>query len=218
MTELLLSALVAGLAGSPHCVGMCGGFAGVCSRSARGAAAWHAGRLSTYAGLGAIGGYAGSLLRGPAWLAFVVSALLLTYFAGVLAGILPQPHLPLGRVGRWGRTLIARGDVASRYIFGMVTGLLPCGLVYATLSLAIVSRTPWSGSLVMLAFGAGTVPALAALSGVMHRLLARGIWVRRVLALLVLLAGMWSLAMRVEHDHSAAPERETEPHVHSSVS
>jgi sulfite exporter TauE/SafE len=48
------------------------------------------------------------------------------------------------------------------FLFGMILGLLPCGLLYAALVGACALATPARGAAGMLAFGAGTVPVLAA--------------------------------------------------------
>ena len=213
MTGLIAGAFLAGLVGSPHCIGMCGGFASVCARTLRGSVAWHAGRLSTYAALGALSGAAGALLRGPAWLPLVASALLLVWFAGVLAGVFPQLGVAVPGIARAGQTLIARTDVPSRYAFGLVTGLLPCGLVYAGLSFAIASASPVVGALSMIAFGVATVPALAFVTGILHRIMARGIWYRRGLAVLVLLAGLWSLGTRAVRIYGAEADGPPMHHV-----
>lgn len=187
---------MAGLAGSPHCVGMCGGFASLCARSLRGSIGWHAGRLTTYAILGALAGYAGHLIPGPPWVALILSAVLMVYFAGVLAGVFPQLSLGGSRIARAGGALLGRTDTPSRYAFGLVTGLLPCGMVYMAIGMSVASGSPAAGALVMIAFGLGTVPMLAFLSGVVHRLLAQGMWVRRGMAALVLVLTLWSLGMR----------------------
>lgn len=204
MTELLVAGFLAGLLGSPHCVGMCGGFAGACARSASGAIAWHAGRLSTYASLGALAGFAGTTLRGPPWIPLALSAVLLIWFAGVLGGVFPQAGMKIPGVAWAGRTLVARSDVPSRFAFGMVTGLLPCGLVYMALGLAVSSGSPLIGALAMVAFGSGTIPALAALAGVVRRIASQRIWFRRGMAMLVLAAGMYSLATRAIRLHAGA--------------
>ncbi len=44
--------------------------------------------------------------------------------------------------------------------FGFLWGWLPCGLVYSTLSWAAVSGNAINGSLLMLSFGLGTLPAM----------------------------------------------------------
>ncbi len=209
MIGSLLAALVAGLVGSPHCLGMCGAFAAAAGRPAGGRGArlpvlgarsgawlWHAGRLSTYATLGVLAGAVGAVLPGPRWVPAALSATLLLWFAASLAGLVPASptRIPgLARVSAW----VARRDgLAWRYLFGVATGVLPCGLVYAGLSLAVAAATPVEGALVMLAFGLGTVPALAVLATVVRRLALGTVVGRRVLAVLVLAVGLWSLAMR----------------------
>lgn len=200
MTELLASAFMAG-AGSPHCVGMCGGFASVCASSWRGAIAWHAGRLSTYALLGALAGSAGRLLPGPPWIPLVIAVVLMVWFAAVLAGDAPYAP-PLPGLAAVSRKLISRGDVPSRYLFGIATGLLPCGLVYAALSFAVAAGSALMGALTMVAFGLATVPGLAFLAGVVRGIAARGKWHRRVVAVVILIVGLWSLGARTMRMHA----------------
>jgi sulfite exporter TauE/SafE len=192
----LLAAFVSGLAGSLHCVAMCGGFAATAGPRFTGAAAWHLGRLTTYALLGALAGAVGKAIPGPAWLPAAVAMVLLCWFALAIAGIVREPRLRIPGVARTGIALANREGLGSRYLFGMTTGLLPCGLVYAALALPVAIGTPLGGALAMLAFGLGTVPALAALSAALRRVLASGVWPRRALAALILATGLWSIAMR----------------------
>jgi sulfite exporter TauE/SafE len=63
--------------------------------------------------------------------------------------------------------------VTGPAVFGALTGLLPCGLVYAALTAAIGLGSATNGALFMLAFGLGSVPALAAI-GVSAKLFGRG--------------------------------------------
>ena len=49
---------------------------------------------------------------------------------------------------------------------GMIWGLLPCGLIYTMLISASSAGTAWGGSLVMLAFGFGTLPAMLSISAI----------------------------------------------------
>jgi uncharacterized protein len=201
--SILFTAALAGLIATPHCVGMCGGFAAACARPRRGMSAWHAGRLLTYALLGAAAGAFGGVLPGPAWLPAAVAAALLVWFAASLAGLLPQrlggltqgaPRLtPLTRTAQ---RLARTPAVPHRLLFGTVTGLLPCGMVYAALSLAVAAAHPLAGALAMLAFGAATVPGLTVLSLGVQRIALRGLWHRRALAALVLVVGLWSVTLR----------------------
>jgi sulfite exporter TauE/SafE len=75
----------------------------------------------------------------------------------------------------------------------MVWGFLPCGLVYSMLALASVAGGPADGALVMLAFGAGTLPALfaAGLAASRLRVLAQSAVLRRSAAAAYIALGVW---------------------------
>lgn len=213
--EILGAAFLAGLMGSPHCIGMCGGFAAACARPRGSIWLWHAGRLTTYGALGFIGGLAGGVIPGPRWLPLAISSLLLVWFALALAEVVPQPKVRLPGLVRAGATLARREGPLARYLFGAATGLLPCGLVYAALAIAIASGRPALGAGAMVLFGLGTVPALSVLSVGVRRFAARGIWQRRALATLVLAAGIWSIARRADGPmrHPTPVPEATTPHM-----
>ena len=198
-----LAAFVSGLAGSMHCVAMCGGFAATAGSRPSGAAAWHLGRLSTYALLGAIAGAVGKVIPGPAWIPAAVATVLLCWFALAIAGLVPEPRIRVPGIGRAGIALANREGLGWRYLFGMTTGLLPCGLVYAALALPVALGHPLTGALAMVAFGLGTVPALATLSVALQRVLRSGIWARRTVAATIFVVGLWTIAMRVRTDGHA---------------
>lgn len=192
------AALLAGIVGSPHCMGMCGGFAVACG-GARQGLPWHVGRLTTYAVLGALAATFGAVLPGPDWLASAVAAALLVWFAAALAGLVPEPTLKIPGVARLA-TRAARaapgGRFAPRFTLGLATGLLPCGLVYAALAIPVAAGDAWTGALSMIAFGLGTVPALALVAAGARKLTLRRIGLRRVAAALVLTLGLLSVGMR----------------------
>jgi uncharacterized protein len=194
--SMILAAALAGLVATPHCAAMCGGFATACARPRSGLAAWHAGRLTTYAALGAVAGGLGAVVPGPAWVPAALAGVLLVWFAAALAGLVPQPAVRFPWLTPVGRALARRPGVAARYLFGNVTGLLPCGMVYAALGIAVASAQPLTGALAMTAFGAATVPGLSVLSLALQRFTLRGIWTRRAVAALILALGLWSVGMR----------------------
>jgi sulfite exporter TauE/SafE len=205
MTALLWSALVAGLVGSPHCLAMCGGFVSACAPRPASVAAWHAGRLTTYAALGAIAGALGYALPGPRWLPAVIAVTFLVWFAGSLAGLWPEPRLHIPGLTRAGVALARRDGVAWRYAFGLTTGLLPCGMVYAALALPVAAASAPLGAAAMVCFGLGTVPALTAFAAGAQRLLGGGRSARRLAALLVLVAGLWAVYVRSRTDDGSMP-------------
>jgi sulfite exporter TauE/SafE len=210
MIAAISAALLAGLVGSPHCIGMCGGFALACGARPSHTAAWHAGRVLTYAVLGALAGLVGHLVPGPLWVATVLSALLVVWFAAGLAGLAPEPTVKIPGLAPLAARVAAKGDLPSRFLFGVATGLLPCGLVYATLGIAVASGDALTGALAMAAFGLGTAPLLAIFGLGIRRVAGERIWTRRVLAVLVLVAGLWMVVQRhgragMAHQESMAP-------------
>lgn len=189
---LFTSLFLAGLLGSmTHCVGMCGPFVvgQVVSRlEARpasemrefhrlvGAALvpYHLGRATSYATLGAAAAaLAGGLINvtGLKWLSAALLILAALFFAGyglqrlglALPWLRASGESGFARaLSRVVRPLFARPTGWRGYGLGLALGFLPCGLLYGALAAAAASAGPLSGALAMLAFAAGTVPALVA--------------------------------------------------------
>jgi sulfite exporter TauE/SafE len=78
----------------------------------------------------------------------------------------------------------------------MANGLLPCGLVYASLAIPVAAGDPLVGALAMTAFGIGTAPALTAVAIGLRKVVMRDMRLRRALAAGVFLAAMWSIGAR----------------------
>lgn len=193
---LLGGALAAGLVGSPHCVGMCGGFASASAGRPVETSAWHVGRLAAYATLGAIAGRAGAVPWAGTPIGAILAGVLLAWFAGRLAGLLPELPIKVPFVARLGAAVARRRGFGGRLAFGAVTALLPCGLLWSALAVSVAAGSAAGGSLAMLTFGVGTVPALAVAAGAVRRLSAARPWTRRVVAAGVLAAGLWSIGAR----------------------
>lgn len=219
MLASVAAASIAGLVGSPHCVGMCGGFALACGTGPDRGAAWHLGRMGTYAALGAAAGAFGAAIPGPGWVAAAVSALLVIWFSLVLAGVVKEPTAGIPGITRLATRAAARRGAGWRFVFGGANGLLPCGLVYAALAIPVASGSAAAGALSMAAFGAGTIPALAAVTLGARSLALRSIAFRRLLAVGVLLAGLGSIGLRqglvggMSHG-THSPDSSAESHVH----
>lgn len=219
----LAAAFLAGLLGSVHCVGMCGVFAASCSRVRGGLAAWHLGRIATYGLLGALAGFAGSRLPAPAWLPATLATLLLLWFALALAGLVPEPRIVPPGLTRAAAGALTRPGVGAQVVFGVANGFLPCGLVYSALSIPMALAAPVPGAFAMLAFGAGTLPALSLSAMGLRRLLLSTLWRRRLFATLVLITGLWTIWTRATyslhggmHQHMEMPatREATEPAEH----
>jgi sulfite exporter TauE/SafE len=72
----------------------------------------------------------------------------------------------------YGRRLIPVKNRTQAFVFGMVWGWLPCGLVYAALALAATTGDVKISALTMLFFGLGTLPAVMGV-GIMTGVLTR---------------------------------------------
>lgn len=204
MVSVVVAGAAAGLVGSPHCVGMCGPFAAAGGGELADSVAWHAGRLASYALLGAAAGAFGAAIPGPGWVTTGLSALMLIGFSASVAGFTRPPHLALPGVGRLATFLARRRHPAARFAFGATVALLPCGLLYAALAGPVAAGDPLVGAAAMLAFGAAGSPVLVTASWGLRRAAAGAPWRRRALAVLVLIAGFGALAGRAPADVAEA--------------
>ena len=195
MTGLITAAIVAALAGTPHCVGMCGGL--VSAASEGGLVPYHLGRIGTYALLGALAGFAGRWIPGPSWLALVISGSLVVAMAASLAGLLPEPSLRLPGLSRLARWTHGRKGPTASLSLGVLNGLLPCGLLYGTLALPVASGSAAAGVVIMTVFGIGTAVPLTLTAASLRGLLQRHPRSRYVLAAVVLVSGLSGLSMRI---------------------
>lgn len=180
-----------GLFGSVHCVGMCGSIAGALALSlplacrqdprclVRYVTAYNLGRISSYGLAGALGGLIGSTLSGAQSipmahelfriLAAVVVVLTGLYLTGWVAQLKQLERLgqPLWRrLEPLGRKFLPVSNLSHAFLFGVIWGWLPCGLVYYALVLTLSAANPAQGALFMLLFGLGTLPAVAGVGSV----------------------------------------------------
>lgn len=182
---------LAGIAGSMHCAGMCGGF--VCALGAdRGGRAatlvrhltYNLGRATSYCFLGTLAGYLGVLLVGSDsdgdWARSaqralaVLSGLLMLYIGLQFLGLFRRPTPPLPAVAWLAnglRQVVRRPGLGAPLALGVLNGLLPCPLVYALLAHAAGSGGPLPGLGVMGTFALGTFPTMLLLGGV-------GLWIQ----------------------------------------
>ncbi|OEY71438.1 sulfite exporter TauE/SafE family protein [Salegentibacter salarius] len=172
---MLISALIFGLLGSFHCVGMCGPIAFLLPvdhknnvRKLGQISLYHFGRLSSYAIIGLLFGLLGksfSLFGLQQQLSILVGALM------ILVILLPYKKFskyngskPIFKIvskvkSNLGKQL-KRKSPDTFYTIGFLNGFLPCGLVYMAVFGAIASGTALEGSLYMAVFGLGTIPLM----------------------------------------------------------
>lgn len=176
---MLYSALLVGLLGSIHCLGMCGPLAlalpirkGGPWQALSGRLLYHAGRILTYFLMGWV---MGSLGWGVAFstsqqhLSVVMGALLIVLWwlpARITSRISPVPAMArfTSRIRGRFRNLLQSRSYQALFLLGLLNGLLPCGLVYVALAGAVVTGSALQGMAYMALFGLGTLPMMLAVS------------------------------------------------------
>ncbi len=212
-----LTALALGALGSAHCISMCGPVAGLCAVSSNEARpslgrtlAFNAGRIATYALLGATVGWLGGTVnalygiapQAGAALRFLAATVAIAAGIALLSGKSALASLenfarPLGHFVRArARPWLAQAHLHSFLVLGFLWGLVPCGLVYSALALAATSGSAAAGAFTMSLFGAGTAPALVlvGLASRAVRSLSSMTIVRRGAGTLLIVAGAVQLA------------------------
>lgn len=221
--ETLAAAFLAGLVGSTHCLGMCGGISAALGMATAGEGA-RTGRALGYSlvyNLARVGSYAvAGLVAGGVGLALgqAVHAPLMTLALRSLTGLVLvaiglqvafnlrflRPLESAGfrvwqRISPLARGLFRRRDLVGALGLGALWGWLPCGLVYGMLLAAAGTGTPGAGALMMAAFGLGTMPAMVATGAIGGRFMAlrRSPRFRMIAGLAVIFMGLWTMAWPV---------------------
>ncbi len=185
-----LLAFTTGLLGALHCLGMCSGLAASCGVGEPPGLGpvlrYHGVRILTYGALGVGGALAGRVLVQTGWVGKLQGVLMLG--AGVLVCLIGL-RLALAYRGPAG----SLGRVLPPFL-GLLNGLVPCSLVFSVALPAAATQDPWRAAALMLLFGLGTLPTMAAVSllalqGVRR---SRGPW-SHLAGGAVLLLGLWTL-------------------------
>jgi sulfite exporter TauE/SafE len=220
MLELsLMAALLVGLLGGGHCVGMCGGIVAAVTVTLPKQQpkvgyllAYNLGRIASYSAAGVLAGAVGAssfflqqVLPVEKILYALASSMLIVlglYLAGIWHGATKLEWLGSllwRRLQPLSKRFLPVQSLSQAFALGTLWGWLPCGLVYSVLVAALASGSPARGGLLMLAFGLGTLPTLLAMGMAAVRLktLLQNFWVRRVSGLAVLgfgLVGLFHIA------------------------
>ena len=179
MTDLsFFPAFLIGLAGSVHCIGMCGGIVSAMSFAIPAqkpifgyAVAYNSGRIISYCLAGALTGWLGQLVTQQSHLGLsilqFISAIFLLMLAAYIGGWW-QGLTKVERAGKYlwrhisplGKAFIPFKTPLHALPYGMIWGWLPCGLVYSTLTWSLASGSVTTGAGIMLGFGLGTLPIM----------------------------------------------------------
>mgnify|MGYP003833581463 CR=1 FL=1 len=213
--------ILAGIAASAHCVGMCGAFPLHLARSStRSPVAarqilYIAGKTFTYAFLGALFGALGNALaesgllpQSQKTLALVAGLAIILFGLGMVGVHLPSPLAGKLNAFEWGFVkqiyghFFANPGAGSSFLLGMATGFLPCPITLAMLAVAAGSHSVVKGIVLLAGLGLGTAPALVAVGLFGNLVDAR--WRRiglRPAGVIVLLLGALTIARTQEFMH-----------------
>ena len=176
--------MLASVLGSLHCAGMCGAFVAMAVgvgheqpvSKTRLQAAYHLGRLVVYSLIGLGFGFVGQAVDlGGSVVGLHKAAVLLAAGTMITIGLisllriagvrLPKPASP----GVMQKLFVRSHTLASKLtpirrslVIGLMTGLLPCGWLYAFALVAAGTAHPVSGAATMAAFWVGTLPVMVA--------------------------------------------------------
>ncbi|QTE24002.1 sulfite exporter TauE/SafE family protein [Polaribacter cellanae] len=173
---MFLSALIFGLLGSFHCIGMCGPIAFMLPVDRQKPVkrffqilSYHLGRLFTYSLIGLLFGFLGkgffffgfqqqlSIIAGISMILFILFPRIFKRinFSSKISKVIFKVKNALGK------ELKKKGN-DTFFTIGFLNGFLPCGLVYMAVFGALATTNAFSGSLYMFLFGVGTIPLMTA--------------------------------------------------------
>lgn len=174
-----MEALILGLMGSFHCVGMCGPIAialplnnSTWLTRISGSLMYNSGRTLTYAFMGVIFGLIGMGLKMSGlqqWVSILMGILMI--LSVLVPALFKKSRFYENTVNRF--TQFLKGhfhrlfmirSYASLFLIGILNGFLPCGLVYIAIAGALAAADIVRGTFFMVLFGLGTIPMLFVLN------------------------------------------------------
>jgi hypothetical protein len=171
----LIEALILGLMGSFHCVGMCGPIAIALPLNNTswftrifGSLTYNTGRTLAYTFMGAVFGLVGMGLKMSGlqqWVSIIMGIIMI--LSVLLPALFQKTRFYDKNIDRFSQFLKERfhkffliRSYTSLFTIGILNGFLPCGLVYIAIAGALASGDVINGTLFMAFFGLGTIPML----------------------------------------------------------
>lgn len=174
---MLLSAIILGLMGSLHCVGMCGPIAFMLPvdrtnnlKKFGQVFIYHFGRLLAYGIIGLVFGLLGKGLyifgmqqKLSITIGILMIVVVLIPYKTFSKYNLSKPIFKIiAKVKKRLGQALKKKSADTFLTIGFLNGFLPCGLVYMALFGAIAMGNPLEGGLYMVLFGLGTIPLMTA--------------------------------------------------------
>jgi hypothetical protein len=170
---MFYTAIIMGFVGSLHCIGMCSPLVMMASGTGHQfllrRIVYNVSRIIPYAMLGAIAGSFGTLLQFPQlqyWLSLGFGVgLVLVGITGIrksftIPFIAPIIGKVVSKIKLLFSKYLSKKTWSSFFVLGFLNGFIPCGLTYIAASYCLLLPNAVSGSLFMIFFGLGTIPAM----------------------------------------------------------
>lgn len=176
----MTNAIIIGLIGSLHCIGMCGPLT-ITFTDRSGVKAYtsflvyHVARISVYALIGVLFGVIGTsleLINFQRFGAVIIGSLIIVVYGFPKIRNSIEATYYKSSFYQWIKRSFA-SYYASRFKWfaaGLVNGFLPCGLIYLAAAGAILTNGMNDAILFMVFFGLGTLPGLALVGVIRNRL------------------------------------------------
>lgn len=231
--EILITALLVGLGGSLHCVGMCGPIAlslpmqgnNLMQKFLSGLL-YNVGRTVTYGIMGVFFGLIGqgfSMLGFQKWISLIMGTLMITsvLIPAIIRKIEFNAFTGIASYIRKGiQRFFVRRSYGGLFIIGVLNGLLPCGLVYIAIAGAIGTGDFYSGMFYMILFGLGTIPLMLSVS-VLGNILTLPVRkkINKIIPYLVIFVGIIFVlrGLTLGIPYLSPPEKKLSPEVHSQA-
>lgn len=229
MEAMYISSFLYGLTSSLHCIFMCGPFVGALNLNTTNKylinTLYNMGRGWSYFIIGFFLGYAGEKTNtlGNMLQIQTISAIISGIFVivigtlivfnkrfsnfsgGFIASKLIQPLMKFIKSSK-NYSLVS-------FTVGLLSGLLPCGVLYPAFAISFASGNSLEGGLSMLSFFAGTFPGLFIFGLGFHKIRQQlNPTVLSAMGMLIILVGIFTIFMRFHHDHSHHNHPSTNSH------
>jgi len=202
------SAFLIGLAGSVHCVGMCGPLALAIPGASKDKGftfflrtiAYQISRISGYGVLGLIVGFfsQGMQFTGVQPYFSLLSGIVLLFlgFFGIIPEVNAFSKYPIiqhfqVKINRIIGTVMTNEHFSTPFVLGFLNAMLPCGMIYIALGTGLSSGNMSEAALYLISFGLGTLPLMfmMSLSGQFLSLQMRRSW-QKTIPIIFMISGI----------------------------
>lgn len=224
---------LAGLGGSLHCVGMCGGLVTASCEKSPDIIRYQIGRLLGYLILGLSAGLLGSLIK------IENASPMIAMIPGLFIGLLflywgiqnlrgKKAELPMPKfMGKfysllWRKLVFKNIGLSKPFFTGLISIFLPCGLLYGVVLGGVAIQHPIMAMISMFFFWLGTTPSMVMAPTLFQKILSPfKSSLPKTYAMSLILIGLMTVSFRVvkynenrhNHSHLSIKTDEAKPHM-----